>query len=138
LAIVIDTSAAAPFILADEADNRIPEVAEALVAGSCFAPALFNWELANLIWKVRRNGRIDEGEQSDAIIEAHSLSIAADLESSDHALGETLVLALRHDLTAYDAAYLELAIRLEAGIATFDNRLRMAALAEGIRIYPKA
>ena len=37
-----------------------------------------------------------------------------------------------HGLTAYDAMYLDLAIRLGADLATLDAALRRAALAEGI------
>jgi len=45
-----------------------------------------------------------------------------------------LDLAERHDLTAYDAAYLALAIRLDARLLTLDRRLASAARERAIRI----
>jgi predicted nucleic acid-binding protein len=46
-------------------------------------------------------------------------------------------LAREHKLSAYDAAYLDLAIREGAPLATLDNGLRKAAKAAGVRIYGK-
>jgi predicted nucleic acid-binding protein len=46
-----------------------------------------------------------------------------------------LGLALRHDLTSYDAAYLDLALRLQLPIATQDADLREAALASGVGLW---
>jgi len=48
--------------------------------------------------------------------------------------GEILALALRFGLSSYDAAYLELALRLQVAVATADGPLRDAALASGAGI----
>jgi len=47
--------------------------------------------------------------------------------------GDLLNLARKHRLTAYDAAYLELALRLDLPLATVDDRLMRAARAEGAK-----
>lgn len=49
-----------------------------------------------------------------------------------HAWSATLKLATLHGLTIYDASYLELAVRLNAPLATLDRDLRQAAAAEGV------
>ncbi|MHB1104092.1 MAG: type II toxin-antitoxin system VapC family toxin [Devosia sp.] len=42
----------------------------------------------------------------------------------------------RHDLTVYDAAYLELALRKELALATLDKELTAAARAAGVSVLP--
>ena len=48
---------------------------------------------------------------------------------------ELLALALRFGLSTYDAAYLELALRLQLPLATADGPLRDAALASGVGLF---
>ncbi|MCX6617450.1 MAG: type II toxin-antitoxin system VapC family toxin [Acidobacteria bacterium] len=49
-------------------------------------------------------------------------------------LQETLAIATERNLTAYDAAYLELAMREGAQLATLDGDLRRAATEAGVRV----
>lgn len=48
------------------------------------------------------------------------------------AWSETMQLARAHHLSAYDASYLELAIRLGLPLACLDGKLRAAARATGV------
>jgi predicted nucleic acid-binding protein len=66
------------------------------------------------------------------------LNITTDKATADHALGETLNLARRYKLSAYDAAYLELAMREALPLATLDADLEKAAKKAGVkRFEPK-
>lgn len=134
--LVIDTSAAIPFVLPDESGNRVDDVLDALHEGNCIAPALFAWELANVIWKTRRSGRMDDAQLAMAANCASDLEIAFDADGQSLAIGPVLDLAVRHSLTVYDASYLELAVRRSASLASFDRALRAAALAEGVKVIP--
>ncbi len=60
----------------------------------------------------------------------------ANKETEHHATTTTLALGRRHKLSSYDAAYLELAMRLGLPLATLDKDLRKAAEAEGIAVLP--
>ena len=60
--------------------------------------------------------------------------VAIDSETGKNAWNETLKLADRHQLTVYDATYLELALRLALPLATLDRELRKAAQAENVRL----
>lgn len=62
------------------------------------------------------------------------LPIKTDLETNAHAWHATLQLADRHNLTPYDAAYLELAQRRRLPLATLDHDLANAAEAEGVAV----
>jgi predicted nucleic acid-binding protein len=134
--LIVDASATGPFILADEAQHQINAVADAIRDGRCIAPAIWPWEIANLIWKALRSGRMTTTELDIALKGIEKLSISIEPESVNYALRQTLDLANRYGLTAYDAAYLELAVRVKAELATYDTDLRDAALAEGIVIHP--
>jgi predicted nucleic acid-binding protein len=61
-----------------------------------------------------------------------SLRIAVDEETRAHAFGDALSLAREHNLSAYDAVYLELAMRRGMRLATLDEKLRTAAAAVGV------
>ena len=63
------------------------------------------------------------------------LGIVTDDDTNKRAGRETMALARQYGLTIYDAAYLELAIRIGATLATNDNALEKAALASGVRIF---
>ena len=64
-----------------------------------------------------------------------ALPIAVDGKPRLHAVGNTLSLARDHNLSAYDAAYLELAMRRGLPLATLDDKLKTAALAAGVVLY---
>ena len=79
-----------------------------------------------------RRRRIDADFRSAALRDLAALPIALDAETSSHAWHATLALADARGLTAYDAAYLELALRRNLPLATFDAELRRAAQALGV------
>ena len=69
-----------------------------------------------------------------ALIE--DLRLAIDQRSAENALRDTLALARNERLTAYDAAYLELALRLGLPLATRDGALRRSADNLGVPLLP--
>jgi predicted nucleic acid-binding protein len=64
--------------------------------------------------------------------------IVFDAASAWAVLQRALSLARSHALTAYDASYLELALRLGAGLATFDRKLAVAARSVGVPVFGDA
>jgi predicted nucleic acid-binding protein len=81
-----------------------------------------------------RRGRTNEGFRDSTLSDLALLPITVDLETDRQAWVATLRLAIRHRLTLYDAAYLELAQRRELPLATLDRELRTAAVAEGVSL----
>ena len=63
------------------------------------------------------------------------MPISVDLETNSHAWSDTISLARGHNLTASDAAYLELAIRRGLPLATIDGKLKLAAKAVGVGLF---
>ena len=92
-------------------------------------PSLFWSEVRNGLLVAERRGRIEEGSWEAYLDYLRRLEVAVDTEQVDQ---EVLSIASRHGLTAYDAEYLETAIRRNARLMTFDKKLLAAARSEGI------
>lgn len=95
-------------------------------------PALFPLEVANALLVGERRKRATEADtlKWPAILAA--LPITIDAETNTPSWDATLNLARGHNLSAYGAAYLELAIRRGLPLATLDARLLAAAEAVGV------
>ena len=91
------------------------------------SPWLLWAELRNILIVTERRGRLPLGVADQLLEAVDGLQIILDTVPSNAGV---LALSRRHDLTVYDALYLDLALRRGAAIATFDNRLAQAARAE--------
>ena len=118
--LVVDCSVLAA-VLFDEPNREA--AASALAGKDLFAPELLADELVSVAVKKSRHGLDEIVRQALADFAALDLTRC---RSDVHAQWR---LALDHDLTAYDAAYLWLAAELRAPLATFDERLGAAAQA---------
>lgn len=95
------------------------------------APSLMWIELRNILIVSERRGRLSEGVGDQIADMVDALQIQLDSTPSS---GVVMALARRHALTAYDALYLETALRCGAALATLDGKLRAGALAEGLEV----
>lgn len=97
-------------------------------------PSLWALEAANVMAKAQRMGKINQAQSSAFIALLESLPIDADNQTAGRALHDTLDLAHRYGLSAYDAAYLELALRMQLPLATLDQELQKAAEDAGVAL----
>lgn len=95
-------------------------------------PAHWPLEVANALLIAIRRGRISREKASRFFDDLGSLPIRIDSKSSENAFGRVFALAEQYELTVYDAAYLELAMRENLPLATLDQDLRKAARAAGV------
>jgi predicted nucleic acid-binding protein len=131
---VIDTSATLAWIHDDEITDAIRAVFDTVVEEGALVPALWRLEVANALTMAVRRNRIPPAFRTAALADLAVLDIAVDAETDAHAWSDTLALADRFRLTLYDAAYLELAHRTGAPLATLDRELRAAAMAAGVKV----
>lgn len=89
-------------------------------------------EFANVLRTACKRGRLVAAQAQQIVEQICALPIEVDIHTLEPA--EALALALRYDLSSYDAAYLELAMRLQLPIATKDGPLRVAAAACGVGV----
>lgn len=115
--LVVDASAVAEMLLGTAKGRR---VAEAIGAGhSLHAPELLSLEVANVLRGLVRTDQIGVAEAEQAIADLGALGI----EYYEHLAFLPRVLALRHNLTAYDAVYVALGEVLEVPLLTCDAKL---------------
>lgn len=114
----------------DYADGTLKALKESRAA----VPSLFALEIANVVAKLESKSLVTEADAQRFIALLGRLDIETDLATAVHALSDTLNLARRYKLSAYDAAYLELALRKGASLATLDAGLMKAATAAGVPI----
>ena len=130
MAIVIDASIAIAWRLRDR--EGMPYADSAIERGgleSVVVPDLFWHEVRDVLLVAERKGRIDAGTAEDHLKDLRQLSFQSDGDQSDDLIVE---LVRRHGLSGYDAAYLEIAIRRGAKLATLDKSLADAAAKEGV------
>jgi predicted nucleic acid-binding protein len=130
--LVLDSSVALAWIYGDETTDAIRAVFDEVAAAGAAVPALWRLEVGNSLTVAVRRGRIDADFRRAALADLALLDITTDQHTDVHAWGETLILADRHRLTLYDAAYLELAQRRALPLATLDGALCAAAQTVGI------
>lgn len=139
-AIVLDASFVGLINLPDEIP---PETAAALAARldgrRLYVPSHWHVEIANMLIKAERSGRIDSAGRAAVLRDIKGWPVNVDRQTSDRAWSEILPLADAYRLSAYDAAYFELASRGGHALASNDKQLIGAARQAGIElITPQA
>jgi predicted nucleic acid-binding protein len=136
--LVLDGSAALALLLPDEREAPAARTirAEFNRANRVLAPLHWFAEVANGIVVAERRKRIFPTEADKLLTALRRLGVAGDVVPPEDAVAAACLLARQHGLTAYDAAYLELALRENAVLATQDNALRRAANASAVPLVP--
>jgi predicted nucleic acid-binding protein len=129
---VLDCSVAISWCLVDENNPTANSILAMMPNAEAFVPGIWSLEIANVLLVAERRNRITQEQSEEAIVLLHSLLIQVDTATDANALGTTLVLGRQEGLAAYDAAYLELALRLGLPLATIDTRLAQAATRCGV------
>ena len=107
----------------------------ALKDAQALVPSLWALEVANVVAKLETKTIVTEADSQRYVALLGQLPIVTDPATATHALGDTLNLARRYRLSAYDAAYLELALRTGLPLATLDAGLAKAAATAGVQIF---
>jgi predicted nucleic acid-binding protein len=129
---VIDNSVVCAWFLSNQASEYAEGIAQRLLDDHAHAPAVWPLELANVLRTACRRGALT-AEQAQGIA-ADVAVLAIEIDHEPPSAGELLALAQRYDLSSYDAAYLELALRLQLPVATQDAALNLAAMSAGVGV----
>jgi predicted nucleic acid-binding protein len=132
---VLDCSVTMAWYFKDEADPYASAVCKSLGHCEAVVPALWPLEVANILVQGERHKRSSEADASKWLGYMQQLPIRVDPESPVRAWSDILQVARRHGLSAYDAAYVEVALRLGLPLASLDDRLREAATSAGVPEY---
>lgn len=136
MAFVVENSVVCGWFIGNQSTDYTEVVASRLQDEQAHAPALWQLEFANVLRSACKRGALDAQGAHEVIEQIAALPIMVDRDTAGPAA--ILSLALRYDLTSYDAAYLELALRLQLPIATQDAALMEAARAAGVGVLKAA
>ena len=128
---VLDASVTASWCFDDESAHRADAAIDRLPHDHAVVPALWWFEIRNILVVNERRGRIDSADADMFLNDLARLPIRIERDPSERLV---IGLARKHRLSAYDAAYLDLAVRLTTPIATLDRALADAARAEGLEL----
>jgi predicted nucleic acid-binding protein len=134
--LVIDGSTALGFLLKDERDACALAALAAIEKGvPTYIPAHCLIEATNGLLMAERRKRVSQSEVTEAVGLLGALPVITDSETTAKAGGHTIALARQYGLTIYEAAYLELAMRRGASLATNDHELAKAAMSAGVALF---
>ena len=132
MALVADVSAVLGGALAEDDMRYALAVLRAIGADEAHVPTLFWFELRNALLMAERRKRVTGAQLATFLGEFAILPVSVDSAPSESTV---LDLARRHDLTVYDAAYLELAQRKQLPLATLGSALRKAARKARVSVF---
>ena len=130
---VVDSSLALAWGLPDERSSRADRVLDRVtIRGTLWVPALWWYEIANALMMAERRRRITESHLQALVQLYERLPLHTVTHLPTHMLQQIHSPALGHHLSAYDASYLELALRKGLPLATLDRPLQKAAKSAGV------
>ena len=138
MSFVLDNSVTMRWFFGDGKPQELAyagKVLDAMKKATAHVPATWGLELANVIARAEAKALVTEARSGAFLEMLEGVAIEADAATFAHALSATLQLARRYKLSAYDASYLELALRSGIPLATLDEDLQKAARKAGVKKF---
>jgi len=132
VSLVLDASMTIAWLFRNQRSERSRSVLRRILADGATAPSIWRLEVANVLRTSVRRGHCTEVYAASCLLRLKRLRVTIDPETDQNAWGATRELSRVHNLTLYDAAYLELAVRLRQPIASLDTALLRAARTAGM------
>ncbi|MFW6082205.1 MAG: type II toxin-antitoxin system VapC family toxin [Desulfosalsimonas sp.] len=124
---VIDNSVVMAWCFGDEANDYADSVLEQLTENTALVPAVWPLEVVNVLLVAERKKRLRFADSGRFLALLSALPIVVDHQGRKTIMKELLSLGRSSKLSAYDAAYLDLAMRNNCPVATLDKKLLEAA-----------
>lgn len=129
--LILDASFVAAYLLEEAHTPFVVATLDELSGSDFMSTSLLTWEVGNILRTKRRAGRLSSALSTTALEVFFALDVRCEPGPGESGVSEIGDVADRHDLSVYDAGYLELAQRMEGELATLDRRLAVAAVAAG-------
>lgn len=133
--LVLDASVSLAWALDDEQDLGQELLEQLTATDTAIVPAHWILEVTNGLRLAVRRRRLETGDPPQVLARIRQQPIQVDMETAVRGWHEIPLLADSYGLTTYDAAYLELAMRLDAPLATLDQDLARAARAAKVTLF---
>lgn len=138
MSFVLDTSVTMRWFFGDGKPHELAyagKVLDAMKKDNALVPVTWGLEVANVIARAEAKALVAEARSGVFLEMLEDIDIEVDAATFSHALSDTLQLARRYRLSAYDASYLELALRRGLSLATLDEDLQKAAKKAGVKKF---
>ena len=132
---VLDCSVTLCWYFQDEVNDYADDVQDQLVHVQAIVPVIWPLEVANCLLVGERRKRSTVSQATSWTQHLATMPISVETLTTAQAWGSILAIGRAHDVTAYDAAYLELAIRRGLPLATVDTKLKAAAAKAAVKTY---
>lgn len=135
MALIVDSSVAVAWAIDTQADSMTRAALLAAIDGGFIAPHHFPIELAHNLLRAERRDRASRNEIDLFLLDFHRLEMRLDNPLDRERFDAIMTLARRYMLSAYDAAYLELALKSALPLATRDKALAEAVTKSGATLF---
>ena len=132
---VIDNSVVMAWCFEDQTNKYTEAVLERMNSSEAFAPGIWPLEVGNVLLIAERKNILSKSDVVRFLSLVRSLPIFVEQENSSRMLTEIVALAREHRLSAYDASYLDLAMKRGLPLATQDKALAHAAKKCGLSLF---
>jgi predicted nucleic acid-binding protein len=130
---ILDCSVTMSWCLENEKNKDSEQALYLLAKKKAIVPCIWTLEVINVLRVAERQNRISSADSNTFISLLNTFPIEVDV-NSDSLNRKILDIIREHALSAYDAAYLELAIKYNAPLASFDKLLNKVAKKEGVEV----
>jgi predicted nucleic acid-binding protein len=131
----VDAAVALCWYFEDQKTAYTEAVFECLArGGEALVPAIWPLEVVNSLAVAARQKTISAAQLETFVADLKELPVEVDLEGVDRAYSSILRISRQHQLSSYDATYLDLALVEGLPLATLDKNLRAAAKRSGIEL----
>lgn len=135
---VVDASIGLSWVHPAQADAEASAVLGEIASGAkVVVPSLWFTEMANALLVLERRKKLTSDERRKALARLGGLNFSIADDDPRLAFGAVSDLAAQHNLSAYDATYLELALRKQIKLATRDDNLKTAAHRIGVKAFSR-
>jgi predicted nucleic acid-binding protein len=138
LSLVIDASMTLAWVFERQSlyERQLADrLLDGLLVVGAFVPWIWHLEVTNALLVAERRGLLTQARSTDFLTRLGALPISTDPASPLEPSERITSLGRSFQLSSYDASYLELALRLGSGLASFDRALLAAASAAGVVVY---
>lgn len=133
---VLDCSVTMAWCFVDEVSDYADKVLDCLETQTVYVPRLWHLEVLNILLVAERRGRITQVESSEFLDTLKQLDIQTDTVSTHINSPDALELGRKYLLSAYDAAYVALAVRESLPVATMDKKMQETVRQLGLYFSP--
>jgi predicted nucleic acid-binding protein len=133
---VLDCSLALAWLLREREGTAAVDILEQVFINGGIGPSIWRLEILNGVLSALQQRRIKPDQVDRVLAQAAEIPIELDRGAEHLAWTRVKALAIKHRLSAYDAAYLDLSMRHDGVLGTLDKKLADAARTEGVMVVP--